>query len=275
MARKKGLGKGLGALLPEIEEKVKEEDVQEMSLNEIEPREDQPRKTFDPKSLENLKESIEEHGILQPILIRKAQDKYEIIAGERRFRAAKLAGLTKVPVLLRELDDNSVDEISLIENIQREDLNPIEEAQAYQQLMNKYSYTQQDLSDRLGKSRSYIANNLRLLKLDEKSIEYLQNGEITSSQGRTLLSIKDMKEREEYLKKLLEKTVNIRDVENVARKTSANKKKEDPFKKDLENKLLEIFGTKVQIQPKRKGGKIEIEYHDLEDLERIITIMEG
>lgn len=272
MAKRKGLGKGLGALLPEIEEK-EEISSSEIEVEKIHPRADQPRKEFDKDALENLKESILEHGVLQPILLRKAGEDYEIIAGERRFRAAKLAGLKKVPVLVKELEDQAVEEISLIENIQREDLNPIEEAEAYQQLLDKYTYTQQDLSDRLGKSRSYIANNLRLMKLDEKSKEHLRKGDITSSQGRTLLSIKDEKERQEYLDKLLNKTINIREMEKAARKKTTVK--EDPFKQDLENKLLEVFGTKVTITPKRKGGKIEIEYLSNEDLERIINIMEG
>ena len=272
MAKRKGLGKGLGALLPEIEEK-EEISSSEIEVEKIYPRADQPRKEFDKDALENLKESILEHGVLQPILLRKAGEGYEIIAGERRFRAAKLAGLKKVPVLVKELEDQAVEEISLIENIQRDDLNPIEEAEAYQQLLDKYTYTQQDLSDRLGKSRSYIANNLRLMKLDEKSKEHLRKGDITSSQGRTLLSIKDEKERQEYLDKLLNKTINIREMEKAARKKTTVK--EDPFKQDLENKLLEVFGTKVTITPKRKGGKIEIEYLSNEDLERIINIMEG
>ena len=272
MVKKRGLGKGLGALLPEIEEK-EETDSTEVEISKIDPRINQPRKEFEKKALEDLKESISEHGILQPILVRKTEDRYEIIAGERRYRAAKLAGLKKVPVLVKELEDKAVEEISLIENIQREDLNPIEEAEAYQQLMDKYSYTQQDVSDRLGKSRSYIANNLRLLKLDDRSKEHLRKGDITSSQGRTLLSIKEEKERGEYLDKLLNKSINIREMEKAARKKTTVK--EDPFKRDLENKLLEVFGTKVTIVPKRKGGKIEIEYLSNEDLERIIDIMEG
>ncbi|MDO5648966.1 MAG: ParB/RepB/Spo0J family partition protein [Gallicola sp.] len=273
MAKRKGLGKGLGALLPEIEEKDETSSL-EIEVEKIHPRINQPRKEFDKEALENLKESILEHGVLQPILVRKVDEEYEIIAGERRFRGAKLAGLKKVPVLVKELEDKAVEEISLIENIQREDLNPIEEAEAYQQLLDKYTYTQQDLSDRLGKSRSYIANNLRLMKLDDRSKDCLRKGEITSSQGRTLLSIKDEKERQEYLDRLLDKTINIREMEKAARK-KAKVVKEDPFKQDLENKLLEVFGTKVTIVPKRKGGKIEIEYLSNEDLERIINIMEG
>lgn len=271
---KRKLGKGLEALFPDPEEFLQEDSqAMEIELKKIHPREDQPRKAFNEKALESLKNSIEEHGVLQPLLLRKKGEDYEIIAGERRYRAAKLAGLKKIPGLVKDLDDESVEVISLIENIQREDLNPIEEAESYDQLMNKYSYTQMEVSKRLGKSRSYIANTLRLLNLDGESRRYLTEGKITSSQARSLLSIEEGPKRKEYLDRLLNKKANVRDLEKAARKKVV--KKEDPFKRELEERLLEHFGTKVSIIPKRKGGKIEIEYLSNDDLERILKLMEG
>lgn len=272
MARKKGLGKGLEALIPQdIEETVEDGEVQELELNKIFPRKDQPRKEFDEESLMELRDSILEFGIIQPIIVRQKDDIYEIVAGERRYRAASLANLDKIPVRIMDIGDEDIKEISIIENIQREDLNPLEEAMAYDELMKEFNYTQQDLSERIGKSRSYIANTIRLLKLDPEILEHLKEGNITSTQARSLLSIKDRKNRFKMLDKLLLKQSNVRDVE----KFTTKKRAKDIYQQELEEKLVERLGTKVNLKPKRKGGKIEITYMNNDDLERILEIIGG
>ena len=226
--------------------------------------------------MEELANSIKADGVIQPIVVRKVGDKYEIIAGERRFRASKLAGLEKVPVVVKNVTDRKARELALVENIQREDLNPIEEAISLKTLMEEYKLTQQELSDIVGKSRSYIANNLRLLNLSDYIKDYLIRGELSPSQGRTLLSLELLKEvaeyfkpiRKKYLDKLLVKEVNIRDVEKKA-KQSKNKT-EDIFIKDICERLTEVLDAKVKIHEKKKGGQIEISYLNEADLQRII-----
>lgn len=303
--RKSSLGKGLGALIPqsmpknmeekvlfrdEIDEIVEEkaidnkEGLLEVSIDLLETRSDQPRKNFNEDSLNELKESIEEYGIIQPIVVRKIDDRYQIIAGERRYRAAKKAGFFQVPVRVMEMDDKSIKEVSLIENIQREDLDPIEEALGYAELMEEYSYTQKELSERLGKSRSYIANSIRLLGLDEEIKDVLREGLITTSQGRTLLSVKDKDERMNYLNQFLSKTANIRDVEKAARDKDISSDKikeksksstvENVYKKDMENKLISHLGTKVNIVEGKKRSYLEIDFMSYDDLQRIIDIIE-
>ena len=210
--KKKGLGRGLSSLLKE-EDFITDENLLTVELNKLMAREDQPRKNFDDDSLEELATSIKADGVIQPIVVRKVGDKYEIIAGERRFRASKLAGLEKVPIVVKNVSDRKARELALVENIQREDLNPIEEAISLKTLMEEYKLTQQELSDIVGKSRSYIANNLRLLNLSDYIKDYLIRGELSPSQGRTLLSLETEEERKKYLDKLLVKEVNIRDVE--------------------------------------------------------------
>lgn len=265
--KKKGLGRGLGSLLRE-EDFITDENLLTVELNKLMAREDQPRKNFDDDSLEELANSIKADGIIQPIVVRKVNDKYEIIAGERRFRASKLAGLEKVPVVVKNVTDRKARELALVENIQREDLNPIEEAISLKTLMEEYKLTQQELSDIIGKSRSYIANNLRLLNLSDYIKEYLIRGELSPSQGRTLLSLETEEERKKYLDKLLVKEVNIRDVEKKA-KQSKNKN-EDIFIKDICERLTEVLDAKVKIHEKKKGGQIEISYLNEADLQRII-----
>ncbi|MBF1294957.1 ParB/RepB/Spo0J family partition protein [Parvimonas micra] len=265
--KKKGLGRGLGSLLRE-EDFITDENLLTVELNKLMAREDQPRKNFDDDSLEELANSIKADGVIQPIVVRKVNDKYEIIAGERRFRASKLAGLEKVPVVVKNVTDRKARELALVENIQREDLNPIEEAISLKTLMEEYKLTQQELSDIIGKSRSYIANNLRLLNLSDYIKEYLIRGELSPSQGRTLLSLETEEERKKYLDKLLVKEVNIRDVEKKA-KQSKNKN-EDIFIKDICERLTEVLDAKVKIHEKKKGGQIEISYLNEADLQRII-----
>jgi hypothetical protein len=265
--KKKGLGRGLGSLLRD-EDFITDENLLTVDLDKLMAREDQPRKSFDDDSLKELANSIKADGVIQPIVVRKVDDRYEIIAGERRFRASKLAGLEKVPVVVKNVTDRKARELALVENIQREDLNPIEEAISLKTLMEEYKLTQQELSDIIGKSRSYIANNLRLLNLSDHIKEYLIRGELSPSQGRTLLSLETDEERNKYLDKLLVKEVNIRDVEKKA-KQSKNKT-EDIFIKDICERLTEVLDAKVKINEKKKGGQIEISYLNEADLQRII-----
>lgn len=265
--KKKGLGRGLSSLLKE-EDFITDENLLTVDLYKLKAREDQPRKNFDDDSLEELANSIKADGVIQPIVVRKVGDKYEIIAGERRFRASKLAGLEKVPIVVKNVSDRKARELALVENIQREDLNPIEEAISLKTLMEEYKLTQQELSDIVGKSRSYIANNLRLLNLSDYIKDYLIRGELSPSQGRTLLSLETEEERKKYLDKLLVKEVNIRDVEKKA-KQSKNKN-EDIFIKDICERLTEVLDAKVKIHEKKKGGQIEISYLNEADLQRII-----
>lgn len=265
--KKKGLGRGLSSLLKE-EDFITDENLLTVDLDKLKAREDQPRKNFDDDSLEELANSIKADGVIQPIVVRKVGDRYEIIAGERRFRASKLAGLEKVPIVVKNVSDRKARELALVENIQREDLNPIEEAISLKTLMEEYKLTQQELSDIVGKSRSYIANNLRLLNLSDYIKDYLIRGELSPSQGRTLLSLETEEERKKYLDKLLVKEVNIRDVEKKA-KQSKNKT-EDIFIKDICERLTEVLDAKVKIHEKKKGGQIEISYLNEADLQRII-----
>ena len=265
--KKKGLGRGLGSLLRE-EDFITDENLLTVDLEKLVAREDQPRKNFDDDSLEELANSIKADGVIQPIVVRKVEDKYEIIAGERRFRASKLAGLEKVPVVVKNVSDRKARELALVENIQREDLNAIEEAIPLKTLMEEYKLTQQELSDIIGKSRSYIANNLRLLNLSDYIKEYLIRGDLSPSQGRTLLSLETEEERKKYLEKLLVKEVNIRDVEKKAKQNK--NKTEDIFIKDICERLTEVLDAKVKIHEKKKGGQIEISYLNEADLQRII-----
>ena len=281
--KKRGLGKGLAALLPEepimdlLNEEVDEESIVHVNLNEIEPNEEQPRKQFEKESLNELKESIEQFGIIQPIIVRKKEDKYEIIAGERRWRAAKEAKLEEIPCIIKEIDDKEAMKLALIENIQREDLNPIEEASAYKSLMENYKLTQEDLAKTIGKSRSYIGNTVRLLKLDEGIIQNIAEGKLSSSHGRALLAIPNKKERLKTADEIVNNKMNVRETEKIAKKSKKQKSKtvptKDPFIVDIEEKLMSSLGTKVNLIPKKNGGKIEIEFYNDEDLERIMEIL--
>lgn len=268
--KKKGLGRGLGSLLKE-EDFLTDESLIEVEIEKLSPRKDQPRKKFDDESLKELSESIKVDGVIQPIVVRKVNENYEIIAGERRYRASKLAGLKKVPVVVKNVTDRKAKEIALIENIQREDLNPIEQATSLKVLMQEYTLTQKELSEIIGKSRSYIANNLRLLTLSDYIKEHLVNGDLSSSQARTLLSLESEKERKKYLDKLLNKEVNIREIE---KKAKSNKHRNvDIFINDVCEKLTNVLDAKVKIVSKKKGGKIEINYINDDDLQRLVDSM--
>jgi ParB family chromosome partitioning protein len=274
---KKGLGKGLGALIDEGNNE--EKGIMELKINEIEPNKGQPRKYFDDEKLNQLAESIKQHGIVQPIIVKNEDGVYRIVAGERRWRAARIAGLTKVPVLLKELSNKQVMEIALIENIQREDLNPIEEAEAFEKLIKDYNMTQDEVAGVVGKSRSAIANTIRLLNLNNNIKECLINGLLSSGHARALLSIEDEKLQEKIVEEIRNNGLNVRDTEKLVKKYLVNKKgqKEKNNKEnyiEIEEKLKDILGTRVQIVEKNKKGKIMIEYYSLEELDRIIEMVE-
>lgn len=278
MAKKKGLGKGLGALLSasSFEDVIDEKDyIEEIDIESIIPNKNQPRKNFSKESLEGLKESIENHGIIQPIIVRKKGTKYEIIAGERRYRASKLAGKKRIPSIVKDIEDMEVQKLALIENIQREDLTVTEEALAYKNLIEEYNLTQEELSKEISKSRSYIANTIRLLNLDTNILELIEEGKITRGHGRALLSI-DKKKRESIVKEIIEDKINVRDVEERAkklRKPKENKeshKEDDIYIKDVEEELMTLLGTRVNLNISKNKGKIEIEFYSIDELNRVI-----
>lgn len=287
-SKKRGLGKGLSALLGDnssidtlISEKKDKEGkkIEYISLIKIKAKKDQPRKEFEKEALKELSNSIKVHGVIQPILLRKKDENYEIIAGERRFRASKLAGLKIIPAIVLDAKDIDVAKLALIENVQREDLNPIEEAIAYQNLMKDFDLKQTELGETIGKSRSYITNSLRLLNLDEKVIDYIYNGDLSQGHGKVLLGIKDKKEQVEIAEKIIETGLNVRKTEEEVKrnkKTTPKKSKgssKDPYVVDLEDQLIRSLGTKVNLIIGDKKGKIEIEYYNDEDLQRIFEIL--
>ncbi|MGY3776411.1 ParB/RepB/Spo0J family partition protein [Helcococcus sueciensis] len=273
MARRKGLGKGLGALIPEKEININENtnQIQMVDIKDIKISSGNPRKNFDMESIESLAESIKMYGVLQPLVLIKENDKYKIVAGERRFRAAKTAKLKEVPAIIKELTGRDQDMISMIENIQREDLNPYEEAMAYTNMMKKYNLTQQELSDILGKSRTYIANMVRLINLDEKTIEEIENGNITSSQGRALLGIENIEERHKYLELLLKNEITVNEIEKTKNTKKRKQVKKDIFVRDLEDRLKESLGTKVRINKSRNKWTVNIEFSNDEQIEEFLS----
>ena len=301
---KKGLGKGLGAIfgedvvkesneeltkvkrsLPAEEEETKGSLMVKISL--IEPNRDQPRKDFNEEELQELAESIKNYGVLQPLLVQKKGTSYELIAGERRWRAAKLAGLKEVPVVLREYSKQQAMEIALIENVQRADLNPIEEAQAYQQLVKEFHLTQEEIAARVSKNRATITNAMRLLKLDEEIQNLLIKGAISSGHARAILSLEDKQLQKKAAKEVLDKRLSVRETEKLAKrlarasaeKNERNEKKDDALAlifQDLEERMKTIMGTKVSIHNKdRNKGRIEIEYYSEAELERIVEMIES
>ncbi|HHV46448.1 MAG TPA: ParB/RepB/Spo0J family partition protein [Tissierellia bacterium] len=283
-SRKRGLGRGLSALIPDesegyiFDEDAKKEKIVEIDVNLVVSNKDQPRKEFEKESLEELRDSIKKYGIIQPIVVRKISGKYEIIAGERRWRAAKEANLDKVPCIIKEVDDMEAIKIALIENIQRQDLNPIEEANAFKALMDNFSLTQEEVAEAVGKSRSYIANTIRLLNLDKEILDYVSQGKISAGHGKALLSVKNKKERLDIAKAIVDKNLNVRDTEKLVSRSKSKKIKEkvsqkDPFVEEVEEKLMSALGTKVNLIPGKKGGRIEIEFYNDEDLQRIVEII--
>jgi ParB family chromosome partitioning protein len=278
----KGLGKGINALFTNMEVS-NDETLQEIKIKDLRPNPYQPRKTFLPGAIEELKESILQHGILQPIIVRKSIKGYEIVVGERRFRAAKAAGLHVVPAVIRELTDQQMMELALLENLQREDLSPIEEAGAYQSLLDHLHITQEELARRLGKSRPHIANHLRLLSLPDTIQTLISEGKISMGHGRTLLGLKKKDKLKALADKIMKEQLNVRQVEllvqqlneNVPRETKKKTGSQDIFIKERESYLREYFGTSVTIKQQKKKGKIEIEFFSKEDLERILELLEA
>lgn len=278
MAKKTGLGKGLDALfVSNIDEEIKDNEViEKLKITEVEPNRSQPRKNFDEEALEELSESIKRYGVIQPIIVVKKDNYYEIVAGERRWRASKKAGLKEIPAIVREGDERKNKEIALIENVQREDLNAYEKALGIKELMDEYGLTQQEVSDILGKSRSSVANTVRILNLDERVLELVKQGKLAEGHARTLLAIEDKDKQYQMAVKMLEKGASVRDFEkNVQKKKDVQKKdkKYEAIFKDIENSFQGFFGTKVKLEPGKKKGKIVIEYASNEDLERILELI--
>ncbi|NLV36174.1 MAG: ParB/RepB/Spo0J family partition protein [Clostridiaceae bacterium] len=275
---KKGLGKGLGALITTAD--TGDTGVKEIRINDIEPNSGQPRKNFNDEKLTQLAESIKQHGVVQPLIIQREVGGYKIVAGERRWRAAKIAGLKTVPVIVRDLSDKQVMEIALIENLQREDLNPIEEAEAYNKLIEDFGMTQEEVSTTVGKSRPAIANSLRLLFLQEQIKSKLIEGEITSGHARALLAIESKSLQLKALEEIISRKLSVREAEvlvkrlNTKKKVKA-KKSDDAEYKAIEDRFREVFGTKVRIMNNQKNGKIIIEYYSIDELDRIIGLVEN
>ena len=297
MALKRGLGKGLDSLIPTnvmMESEVKHATVSTASspeegkdgtlmvkLSKVEPNREQPRKNFDEDSLQELAESLKQFGMLQPILVQNRGDYYEIIAGERRWRAAKIAGLKEVPVIVRELTDQEIVEISLIENIQREDLNPIEEAQAYKRLLTEFHLKQDEVAERVSKSRTAVTNSMRLLKLCDEVQKMVVDDMISTGHARALISIEDPEEQYLIAQKIFDEKLSGREVEKLVKdlkKIKKNKKEEkdvhDFLYTELEESMKQILGSKVSIKNKKNNkGKIEIEYYSRDELERIVDMI--
>ena len=279
-AKRNGLGKGLDSLIPDkkvkpavsdkTEEKVKKEELNKsgeimVKINEVEPNREQPRKDFDEDALMELADSIKQFGILQPLLVQKKKDYYEIIAGERRWRAAKIAGIKEVPIIVKNYTDQEIVEISLIENIQRENLNPIEEAMAYKRLLEEFDLKQDEVAERVSKSRTAVTNSMRLLKLSDRVQQMIVDDMISTGHARALLAIDDEEQQYMLANKIFDEKLSVRETEKLV-KTLKNPKKEV--------KMKNIIGTKVSVNPKANGkGKIEIEYYSEEELERIYDLI--
>ena len=294
--KKKGLGKGLDSLIPdnksiksvapdksaEVKKEAEEKaGVQTMKINEVEPNRDQPRKNFDEDALLELSDSIKQFGVLQPLLVRKRKDYYEIIAGERRWRAAKLAGIKEVPVIVKEYTDQEILEIGLIENIQRENLNPIEEAIAFKRLLEEFNLKQDEVAERVSKSRTAVTNSMRLLKLSDKVQQMIIDDMISTGHARALLAIDDPELQYTLANKIFDEKLSVRETEKLVKEIKNPKKPKEKkvmenafIYQDLEEKMKGVFGTKVSIASKGKGkGKIEIEYYSDDELEHLFDMV--
>lgn len=286
MAKKTGLGKGLDALfsdkpLTKAEEnkiiKEGEELIKNIKIIDIEPNKEQPRRTFDNESLEELAQSIKKYGIIQPIIVNKKDNYYMIVAGERRWRASKMAGLTEMPCIVRDNDDRKNKEIALIENIQREDLNPIDKARGFRQLIDDYGLTQQELADTMGMSRSALTNTLRLLNLDPRIMKFAEEGKLTEGHCRGLMAIQDVEKQYQTALKIIENGGTVRDIERKVQNTKEAKKTKDPryeaIYRDIEDSFQSFFGTKVKLNAKKRSGTITIQYSTNEELERLLALI--
>ncbi|MDR0979193.1 MAG: ParB/RepB/Spo0J family partition protein [Lachnospiraceae bacterium] len=277
--KKTGLGKGLDALfinnIEEIEEIKEGEVIEKIKIIDIEPNKEQPRKVFDEEALQELSNSIKEYGVIQPIIVIKKDNYYKIVAGERRWRAAKKAGLKEVPAIVREYNDKENSEVALIENIQRQNLNPMEKAIAIKNLMQSQKMTQQDVATKLGMSRSAVANAIRIINLDKRVIELVEEGKLTEGHCKALLAVEDSEKQYLAAKHMIEYGESVRSIEDKIKKAKTKKgaKKYDAIYKDIEKTFREFFGTKVKLSVGKKSGKIIIEYSNNEDLERIIGLV--
>lgn len=295
----RGLGKGLDSLIPNslgndgkgksgnktsiglMNEEIPSKDITKVKITKVEPNREQPRKNFDEDALQELSDSIKQFGLLQPILVQDRKTHYEIIAGERRWRAAKLAGLKEVPVIIKNYTEQEIVEISLIENIQRENLNPIEEAQAYKRLLNEFNLKQDEVAERVAKSRTAVTNSMRLLKLTDEVQQMVIHEMLTTGHARALLSIEDPEQQYTIAQKIFDEKMSVRDVEKYVKNMNKPPKQKKVEEKDLsfiyekmEEKLKETLGTKVAVTPKGKGtGKIEIEFFSHEDMDRIYDLL--
>ena len=291
--KKSGLGRGLDALFAdnEIDTEVEQKESLKARVSDIEPNKAQPRKYFDKEKLEELASSIREHGLLQPIIVRKVDDKYQIISGERRWRACRMAGLVEVPVILKDLDDKQVLEIGLIENLQREDLNVVEEAEGYQALMDDFGLTQEEISKRVGKSRPVIANAMRILALPKEVLKFVSEGKLTSGHARSLLPFTKFCDKAKVIElanDVVEKDITVRELENMAKrmensasapaKPKKEKKAEDIYFKEIAEDLSNKLGRKVKISSAEKDGKIkgtvEFEFYGNEDFNNLLDIIQ-
>lgn len=279
MTKKTGLGKGLGALLVNNvieEEKAQEgETVQSLKIIEVEPNREQPRRNFDEEALEELASSIKEYGVIQPIIVTKQEDYYQIVAGERRWRASKKAGLSEIPAIVREYDKQKNSEIALIENIQREDLNPIEKALAIRTLLDTYNLTQQKLADKLGISRSGLANTVRILNLSPEVIDLVKGGKLTEGHCKALLAIEDPEKQYKVAVQMIESGDSVREAERQVKtkKKKASNDRYEPIYREIETSFRNFFGTKVKLDAKQRSGKIIIQYSSNEDLDRILNLI--
>ncbi len=283
MTKNTGLGKGLNALLSSnvLEDIVEEEKIQEgeviqnLKVIDVEPNRDQPRRTFDEESIEELASSIKEYGVIQPIIVTKQDDYYQIVAGERRWRASKKAGLSEIPAIVREYDKQKNSEIALIENIQREDLNPIEKAMAIRELLDTYDLTQQKLADKLGISRSGLANSVRILNLSPKVIELVKEGKLTEGHCKALLAVDDPEKQYQAAIHMIESGDSVREAEKQVRikKKKVSNDRYQPIYREIETSFRNFFGTKVKLDDKQRSGKIIIQYSSNDELDRILNLI--
>ena len=298
VAKKSGLGKGLDALIPAgnkkvsapkntepviIERIVEKKGVETLKITDVEPNREQPRKNFNEDALLELSDSIKQYGVIQPLIVQKKQDRYEIIAGERRWRAAKMAGIKEIPVIIKDYSDQQIMEISLIENIQREDLNPIEEAMAYKNLMEEFHLKQDEIAERVSKSRTAVTNSMRLLKLDKRVQQMMIDDMITAGHARTLITIEDPDVQYNIATKIFDEKLSVRETEKMVKflqkpeiKRAKTEKINSFIYKDIEEKIKAILGTKVTVDHRSNNkGKISIEYYSNEELERIVYLLES
>lgn len=279
-----GLGKGLSALIPQedidgVFNDNNENDIKNIDINLIKANVNQPRKFFDKEKIKELSDSIKEHGVIQPLIVVKKNNDYIIVAGERRYRASIMAGLKEIPVIVKEYDEKEISEVSLIENLQREDLNEIEKAEAYNELKETFNMTQEDIAKRLGTSRTAVANTLRLLSLNKKAKELLKNNTISAGHARAVLSV-DEKLRDDFLNEVISKKLSVRESEklskgykgNIKIKKDIKEKEQNPYITDLEEKMSLTLGTKVKLKDKGNKGSIVIDYYSNEDLSRLLEL---